>query len=221
MPKSKLPLPFRYLSGQKFNRLYVICISERQSNKNRHYLCRCDCGKEVVVGGYKLLSGATKSCGCYSRELASKRSFRHGASKTRIYSIWGDMIDRCANKNNTEYKHYGERGISVCEEWKSNFIDFKRWADANGYEANLTIERLNVNGNYDPSNCCWIAKSEQVWNRRVTLLCEINGEILNTRQIREIYGIPRSVITKRLKRSWKGSDLIKPVRIMNKKSYNE
>ena len=152
------------LTGQRFGRLTVI---KRNGSIDHHaaWKCICDCGKVTTVNGKWLRSGKTTSCGCYHNELLAKRSTTHGMSKTRLYRIWHDMKNRCFYEKDKKYSYYGGRGITICNEWKDNFEKFKAWAVANGYKENLTIDRINNNGNYDPSNCRWVTMKEQCKNR--------------------------------------------------------
>ena len=158
------------LSGKKFGRVTVI---KRVENKNNRvaYLCKCDCGNEFITLSQHLVSGCTKSCGCLNREKASKRmakmSKTHGFSHTRLYGIWKNMRSRCLRTYNTAYKNYGGRGIKICKEW-DDFQSFHDWAYANGYSETLTIDRIDVNGNYEPQNCRWSTYYEQAQNKRNT-----------------------------------------------------
>ena len=140
------------LTGQRFGRLTVL---ERTELK---WLCKCDCGNKKIVAGGHLVSGDTKSCGCLR--------IKHGMRNTRLYSIWHGMKERCYNTKHKFYKHYGGRGIKVCEEWKNDFQTFADWALSHGYADNLTIDRIDVNGNYEPSNCQWATNAEQQRNKR-------------------------------------------------------
>ena len=158
------------LTGQRFTRLTVICKASPQGRSTR-WLCRCACGKEVVATSKHLRDGNTKSCGCYIHEFVAKRNTTHGLSKSRLYSIWHSMKDRCLNTNHLHFNDYGGRGITICDEWKDNFQAFYDWAYAHGYNESApqwqcTLDRIDTNGNYCPDNCRWVDMKTQIHNRR-------------------------------------------------------
>ena len=155
------------LSGQRFGRLTVLRKAESINGKTA-WLCKCDCGNECVVVRTNLKSGNTSSCGCGRNEKTKQRSLKHGKSKTRLYRIWTGMKTRCFDKNVKEYAFYGGRGITICAAWLNDFKPFMDWALTNGYADNLTIDRIDVNGNYCPENCRWVTIQEQQSNRRDT-----------------------------------------------------
>ncbi len=156
-------------TGTRFNKLKVIKevepIYRGGNHRIRRFLCLCDCGGETTVELHKLRSGHTKSCGCRIKEMCKLTHSTHGCEPKRIYRIWQGILNRCRNRYVKSYRDYGGKGVTVCKKWLE-FISFRDWALGNGYEDNLTIERINVFGNYEPSNCTWIPKSEQMKNRR-------------------------------------------------------
>ena len=167
------------LTGLKFGRLTVIKRVENNKHNQTCWLCKCDCGNEKIIEGYSLTRGRTQSCGCLlsecSRERTTKRNFKHGFSNHKLHGIWDNMKQRCYNPNSKSYADYGARGIKICQEWQDDFMNFYNWAMANGYKEGLTIDRIDVNGNYEPNNCRWIALSMQSDNRRDTVYIEYKG----------------------------------------------
>lgn len=188
----------RDLTGERFGRLIVTGIAYRKPRKPKGYRtywnCKCDCGNEAIVNGELLTEGRTKSCGCYRKEVTAACRITHHKADTRLYNVWLAIKRRCRLKTDTAYKWYGARGITICEEWL-DFECFYNWAIANGYDESApkgqyTIERIDVNGNYEPDNCKWITQKEQARNRRKTLKYTINGEEKALAEWCEIYGVP-------------------------------
>ena len=190
--------------GEKYNRLTVIekaedYINPNNNNRSKRWKCKCDCGNITIVRSSDLKSGSIKSCGCLNKELRKIRNLTHGLSYTKLYIEYNSMIQRCYNINNIRYPRYGGRGVIVCSEWynsdyKNNFDpecvkNFCEWAMSHGYRDDLTIDRINVNGNYEPSNCRWIPKEYQSHNRRNSIKINFNGEEYDLGQISNIMNI--------------------------------
>ena len=190
------------LIGRKFGRLTVIERVANNNHGNARWLCKCDCGNETIVITSDLNSGHTRSCGCLHLETVKANGKTHGLSNTHLFRIWCDMRKRCTNPNQKHYHRYGGRGITVCEEWQS-FELFYKWAMANGYQDNLTIDRIDNNGNYEPNNCRWSTQKEQQNNRSTNKLITFDGETLNLTQWSEKTGISYRKLVDRLgKLNW-------------------
>lgn len=159
------------LTGQRFGRLTVLFKSRTSKDGGIIWVCKCDCDKKVEVKSGNLRSGHTSSCGCFMKDRISETQTTHLQSHKRLYNVWSSMKDRCYNPNSTFYKDYGGRGITVCDEWKTDYQAFHDWAMNNGYDPNApfglcTIDRIDVDGNYEPDNCRWVDMKTQRHNRR-------------------------------------------------------
>lgn len=196
--------------GKKFGYLTVLGREGTKHYKGGKtdslWLCKCDCGNEVVVTGYCLFRGT--SCGCRKRKTISESLKTHGGTGTKLYGVWLTMRNRCYNKNTKSYFRYGGRGISVCDEWRNDFSSFKKWAEEKGYKDGLTIERINNNGNYEPSNCRWATLLEQSHNKRNNHYVIYNGIRYTITELGRLTGIDRRVIDRRLKRGMSVDDAV-------------
>lgn len=192
----------RDLTGQRFGRLTVIGLSERQSRKT-YWICQCDCGNVSEHRSDGLLRGDIKSCGCYKREVSAEnvsKNHTHKQSGTRIYRIWQGMKNRCFDINDKRYERYGGRRITICDEWKNNFLAFYQWAMANGYDENLTIDRINNDGNYCPQNCRWATAKEQANNRSTNVHYKIGNVTKLLSEWCELFGLNFNTILARFNR---------------------
>lgn len=182
------------ISGKKFGKLTAIEPIGKTKHNEIIWKCQCDCGKQAEVTGINLRRGKTKSCGCLTnRNLAKiKRIDNSEKSYKRIHGIWKGMKTRCYNSNSKGYKDYGARGILICEEWKECFLHFYEWSINNGYADDLTIDRKDKNGNYEPSNCQWVTMKQQSNNKRNNVKIEYKGEIHTISEWSEVLGFKRS-----------------------------
>lgn len=199
------------MMGKRFGRLVVIEEAERHISGHARWICKCDCGNTTTpIIGDDLRSGKTRSCGCLHKEQLSDVRKKHGLKRTRLYSIWQNMKNRCRNENVPCYNAYGGRGIAVCAEWENDFQAFYNWAMLHGYSDDLTIDRIDVNGSYCPDNCRWISVMEQTNNLRKNIVLEIDGETHTIAEWSRISGIKYFTLYQRYLRGWKGHRLIEP-----------
>ena len=192
------------LTGQKFG--YWVVLS-RDENKNKHghrmFICRCVCGSEKSLRGSMLTSGGSISCGCM---VSKDKNKTHDMSYTRTYKSWSSMKQRCFNKKNSNYPAYGAKGITVCERWINSFENFL--SDMGERPKNTTLDRVDVNGDYEPSNCRWATPMEQTLNRSETVWFEYNGETLCLEHLVKKYKITKTMLLGRLERGMSLHDAI-------------
>lgn len=200
------------LTGQKFGKLTVLKKCGNTKEGKTVWLCKCECGNETKVIGRDLRNGHTQSCGCLHKEVMRKKQYKHGLAKTRINNIYHNIKARCTNPKNISYSNYGQRGIKICEEWQ-DFEPFYKWALENGYADTLTIDRIDVNGNYEPLNCRWVTQKQQQNNRRNNHYVKINNKKHTLQEWAKIYNISINTIRTRLSRGWSDIEAItKPIR---------
>ena len=211
------------LKGQRFERLTVLerdCLSEKGKVR---WICICDCGNHVSVLSRSLLGGMTQSCGCLQRETVKKTMYKHGRYKSRLYHVWDGMKSRCYRPNTSCYENYGGRGITVCNEWRNDFKAFYEWAIANGYDENAehgecTLDRINVDGNYEPSNCRWVSEKVQANNTSRNRMITAFGQTKTLAQWSELTGIGYGALCWRLRSGYSPEEaLTKKVRKHNGK----
>jgi hypothetical protein len=180
--------------GQKFGRLTLISLMPNK--RYRTFFCKCDCGNTLVIRGDSILRSKLPSCGCYfkeiMRELQHRSHITHNKTNTRIYKEWQNMKKRCLYPNFEHYDRYGGRGISICPEWKEHFESFYKWAIANGYNDTLTLDRVNNDGNYEPANCRWATRTEQVNNRCDTVFINYENNRETLASLSKILGLTYS-----------------------------
>lgn len=209
----------RDLTGQRFGKLVARSIVGQDKHKNVIWLCDCDCGRTHEVVSRALVNGSVKSCGCIGHgEFRNKRHEKHGGSNERLYRVWGCMLNRCYDSNRSEYQNYGGRGIEVCDEWRNSYATFRSWAYSNGYDPSLSgrdcsLDRIDTNGNYEPSNCRWVTMLEQSRNKRETVWLNYRGRLITIPEAEGINGIARKTIYSRIHSGWSVEDAIeKPAR---------
>ena len=192
------------LTGKRFGRLTVIEKHNQDKWGGWNWFGKCDCGNESIVSGGHLRGMKTKSCGCSRKE---SKNFSHKMTGSRIYSIWQAMKSRCYYDKNKRFKYYGGRGITVCDEWKNSFISFYEWSMKNGYDENAergqcTIDRIDVNGNYEPNNCRWATIKQQANNTRRNHFIEYNGKTQTVSQWANELGVEPDSIFNRLQKGF-------------------
>lgn len=168
------------ISQQRFGKLVAIKEVGKTKRGQAIWLCKCDCGKECTKRADVLKSGCSNSCGCIRKEMGKLtiENAHHGrdakskhVKKDRLYQVWCGMKKRCSRKSHPAFKYYGGRGIKVCDEWKNDYLSFRKWAYLTGYDENAkfgecTIDRIDNDGIYEPTNCRWVSMKEQSKNKR-------------------------------------------------------
>jgi len=184
-------------ANKKINMLTVIKKAESK-NKRAFWLCQCDCGKKIEVMSQDLIYKTKYSCGC-TRKPLGERKRKYETKNQKLYNVWHGIKQRCYDKNKKEYKYYGGRGIIMCDNWKNDFMEFQKWALENGYQENLTIDRIDTNGNYEPSNCRWITQKENNLNRKGIIKILYNDKVICLKDYCKIKNISYSTALKKYK----------------------
>lgn len=189
--------PAKDLTGMHFGSLTVLSREIVSSTDKRvAWRCLCSCGNEVIVKSNNLLSGHKISCNCFRSERMAKLNLKHGDSYSRLYNIYEKMKQRCTNPKDCNYANYGARGIKVCDEWKK-YETFRDWALSHGYCDYLSIDRIDVNGDYSPENCRWATGKEQSNNRRSSVKLEHNGEVRTLAEWCQLLGLNYKTVSRR------------------------
>ena len=206
------------LTGRRFGRLTVLSRGENDHAGKPRWECICDCGNTCLKYGSVLTLGYTKSCGCYRRESQRDAKTTHGHAHERLYNVWNMMKQRCGNPHSKFYHNYGDRGITVCDEWKKDYAAFRKWAIDNGYDpeaqkGECTIDRIDNSKGYSPDNCRWVGIDVQANNTRTNRLLEYEGEKKTLAQWARETNINATTINYRLHNGWPISEAltIKPV----------
>ena len=209
---------FRDITGQRFGKLTVISFSRDVKSGNRYrkyWNCICECGNHKEVRLDSLTSGNVKSCGCLHEEVSYKNltpgSPKYDVIDKRLRDIWGGIKRRCLDEKCSSFSRYGGRGITICDEWL-DFNKFAKWALSNGYKKDLTIDRIDNNSGYEPSNCRWITNREQSLNRRSNVIVEYNGNKITIKELSELLNISYGCLIARYNRGDRGDRLTRPVR---------
>lgn len=190
--------------GNRYGRLVVLKEVEPAYGRQmvRRYLCQCDCGNTKIVRYNNLLVGGTKSCGCLVHDVNSSiRKYTLKQTSSRLYTIWNSIKGRCYVVSCGSYKDYGAKGISMCDEWKEDYISFYNWAVSNGYSDELTIDRIDYTGNYEPSNCRWVSYKEQANNKSSNVLITFNGITHTLSEWCGIVGIKQATLNHRINKA--------------------
>jgi len=189
------------LTGQTFGRFTVISFAHVGKDGHSHWLCQCNCGNQLTVGYSGLKQGITLSCGCLRKETTALTSFKHGDSKVgkrkRLYRIWMGLRSRCNNMHSNDYNLYGGRGVTVCESWNI-YENFRSWALANGYNDDLSIDRIDTNLGYSPENCRWVVDLVQANNKRSNLKITAFGKTRTASEWGRLLGINAPTIRLRV-----------------------
>lgn len=197
------------ITNQRFGNLTVLRQSANM-NKKTAWECLCDCGNVVTVTTSNLTCNRIKSCGCMKKELLIKRNSTHNQRNTHLYEVWKSIKQRCKNPQSYAYKNYGGRGITICKEWNNDFKAFSDWSYANGYttenrtseKTKLTIDRINNDGNYEPSNCRWVTRSHQCKNKRNNKVILYHGKSLCLVDWCKELNLHYTTISGRISRGW-------------------
>jgi hypothetical protein len=190
------------ISNNRYGSLLVVKLNGRVvfpcGSVKTTYECKCDCGNVITTKRSNLVNGYTKSCGCLAKKRLIERNYKHGLTETSEYKTWQNMIARCTNSNSKDFNHYGGRGITVCKDWLENFENF--YFDMGKKPKGHTIDRINVNGNYEPSNCRWATMNTQAKNRRNSKIIEFQGVTKCLVDWAECLGINYSTLHSRIYR---------------------
>lgn len=206
-------MPKRYGSfvGHQFDRWLVIAPDEPDSRGRRRWFCRCNCGTERVVPQYYLLSGDSRSCGCLLNEARKTARYVHGHGGGHVsgdrkqpsseYAIWASMKSRCYRKSTHSYRFYGARGIQVCERWRNSFVAFLEDMGCRP-STRHSLDRIDSNGHYEPTNCRWATSTEQARNSRNARMITLNGETRCINEWAAITGIKAGTLAFRIRQGW-------------------
>lgn len=200
------------ITGQKFGKLTAIRVDHQEKDYRYCWLFKCDCGEYIVARKSEVMGGRKKSC----PKCGYATQTKHGQKGTRLYAVWNSMKQRCLNKKHKSYNSYGGRGITICKEWENDFINFYNWAMSSGYNENAkfmqcTIDRIDVNGNYEPTNCRWVNQEAQSENRNTSRKIEYNGQVHCLSEWARILKIKRDKLKYKLNKGFSIEEVIKEI----------
>ena len=190
------------LIDQRFGKLKVVELLPDRSHKERHWRCVCDCGNEYTATSHALIHGTATQCHRCAMKQVGLSNTKHKCEPKRLHEIYTNMKTRCNNPNYELYHRYGGRGISVCVEWADSFIAFRDWAFSSGYSEELSLDRIDNNGNYCPENCKWSTVTEQANNRRTNRLVTLFGETDTLANMVRKTGTTYGTVQARLDSGW-------------------
>ena len=193
---------YNNIIGKQFNSLKVLSIHSQTKNGQYNLLCKCNCGNIKPIRASRVINGITKTCGCRNRGYNYCTPNKLSRKYPNLYSIWNTMKHRCYNPKHHKYINYGSRGIKVCKEWEKQFEPFLNWAINNGYQKGLTIDRIDVNGNYEPSNCRWVTHTIQARNKTNNRIVEYKGSKKCLAQWCDELKIPYDTVRARIYLGW-------------------
>ena len=196
--------------GVKDSHWTVIKRAENDKRGNTRWLCECDCENKTksIVLGYNIRNGKSLRCSNCGYKIMGRANSKHGETRTRLYNIWIDIKKRCNNKNRKNYRYYGGRGITVCEEWNNSYKCFRDWAMNNGYTDELTIDRIDVDGNYEPVNCRWVTMKIQNNNTRKNKYITYKNKTYTLSEWSDITGINYGTLADRIYNNWSIEDAL-------------
>ena len=192
---------FKNLAGKTFGRLKVIKQVKERKNKQIYWECQCVCGQTAIIRGNRLSSGITKSCGCLAKEITKKRSITHNMSYTSEYAIWASMIHRCTNSNNRAFKNYGGRGITVCDDWRHDFMAFYNHVGKRPSPKH-SIDRIDNDGNYEPGNVRWTTEQKQHNNTRKNHKITLHGHTMSISEWARFVKMKKVTLITRIRLGW-------------------
>jgi len=194
------------IKGEKYNKLTAVKPVYKNKSRTWYWLFECECGKEKICNATEVRRGKIKSCGCLTLNHNKDGEYtrKHRMSSTRIYSIYKGIKRRCYSNNSQDYQYYGGRGITMCDEWlgKDGFVNFYKWSERNGYNEDLTIDRIDVNKGYSPSNCRWTTRLGQGSNKRNNRYLTLNDETHTFSEWCRMKGFSKSLLEHRLQNGW-------------------